>query len=134
MSGYKKEISTKQFYINILIGALIGAVITFLALLLFAAIMLIFNIDINMSSPLSSVALLIGSGAGGYISAYKNKSKGFLCGLINAGITFLLIAVIGLILSRDITLMSLIHLAVTVLSSLIGGILGVNKADKIKVV
>ena len=134
MSAYKKEISTKQFYINILIGAAIGAVSTFLVLLIFAAIMLFFNININMSSPLSSIALAIGSGVGGYISAYKNKAKGFICGLINAGIMFLLIAIIGFILSRNITLMSLIHFAVTMLASLIGGILGVNKADKIKVV
>ncbi len=134
MNAYKKEISTKQFYINILIGAAIGAVIAFLVLLIFAAVMLIFNININMASPLSSVALAVGSGVGGFVSAYKNKAKGFICGLINAGVMFLLIAVIGLILSRSITLMSLIHFAVTILASLIGGILGVNKADKIKVV
>lgn len=134
MNAYKKEISTKEFYINVLIGTGIGAVISFLVLLIFAALMLLFNININMASPLSSIALAIGSGVGGYISAYKNKSKGFICGLINAGIMFLLVAVIGLILSRNITLMSLIHFAVTVLASLIGGILGVNKSDKIKVV
>ncbi len=134
MSAYKKEISTKQFYINILLGAAVGVAVTFAVLLIFAAIMLLFNININMASPLSSIALAIGSGLGGYISAYKNKAKGFICGLINAGILFLLVAVIGLILSNNITLMSLIHFAVTVLSSLIGSILGVNKADKIKVV
>ncbi len=134
MNAYKKEVSTKQFYINILIGAAIGAVIAFLVLLIFAAVMLIFNININMASPLSSVALAVGSGVGGFVSAYKNKAKGFICGLINAGVMFLLIAVIGLILSRNITIMSLIHFAVTILASLIGGILGVNKADKIKVV
>ncbi len=134
MSAYKKEISTKQFYINILIGATIGAVTTFLVLLIFAAVMLLFSININMASPFSSIALALGSGAGAYISAYKNKAKGFICGIINAGVMFLLIAVIGLILSRNISLMSLIHFAVTTLASLIGGILGVNKADKIKVV
>lgn len=134
MSAYKKEISTKQFYVNILISSLLGVAVTFIFLLILAAVMLLGNININMASPLSSIALSLGSGFGGYLSAYKNKAKGFLCAIINAGLIFLLIAIVGLILSRSITLMSLIHFAVTVLSSLIGSILGINKADKIKVI
>lgn len=134
MSAYKKEISTKQFYINILISSALGVAVTFIALLLIALVMLLANINLNMSSPLSSIALSLGSGFGGYLSAYKNKAKGFICAMVNAGLIFLLIAAVGLILSRNITLMSLIHFAVTVLSSLIGSILGINKAEKIKVV
>lgn len=134
MSAYKKEISTKQFYINILISSALGVVVTFIFLLILAAVMLLGNININMASPLASVALALGSGFGGYLSAYKNKSKGFICGVVNAGVIFLLVAIVGLILSRSVTLMSVIHFAVTLLSSLIGSILGVNKADKIKVV
>lgn len=134
MSAYKKEISTKQFYINILISSALGVVVTFLVLLLLAAVMLLANINLNMASPLASVALALGSGFGGYLSAYKNKAKGFICAMVNAGLIFLLIAVVGLILSRSVTLMSLIHFAVTVLSSLIGSILGISKSEKIKVV
>ena len=134
MSAYKKEISTKQFYINILISSALGVVVTFLVLLLLAAVMLLANINLNMASPLASVALALGSGFGGYLSAYKNKAKGFICAMVNAGLIFLLIAVVGLILSRSVTLMSLIHFAVTALSSLIGSILGISKSEKIKVV
>ncbi len=134
MCAYKKEITTKQFLINILISALISAIIIFLSLLIIAGVMLFTNIDMNFASPLSSIALAIGSIAGGYISAYKNKSKGFLCGILTAAVIFLAVALIGFILSRQITLMSLIHFAVTFLSSLIGAILGISKSDKITVV
>ena len=134
MSAYKKEISTKQFYINILISSALGVAVTFIFLLILAGVMLLANINVGMASPIASVALAFGSGFGGYLSAYKNKAKGFICAIINAGLIFLLIAVVGLILSRSITLMSLIHFAVTLLSSLIGSVLGINKADNIKVV
>lgn len=134
MSGYKKEISTKQFYLNILFGSLISAAVTVAVLLIFAIVMLLFNVNSNLASPLASIALAVGSGVGGYTGAYKNKSKGILCGAVNAGIMYFVLSGVGLIICKDITLMSFIHLIVTLLASLIGGISGVNKADKIKII
>lgn len=134
MGVFKKEISEKQFYINILKCALIGIAITFAVLLLFAVLMLVCNIKTNMASPLASIALAVGGFSGGYFSAIKNKSKGIICGAVNAAVLFFVITAVGLTVNKDITLISFIHLAVAFLSSLIGGILGVNKADKIKLV
>lgn len=134
MCAYKKEISGKGFYINILLGAGIGFGITLLMLLLMAVLMLATGINTNMASPLASVALAAGSAMGSYIAAFRNKQKGFVCALLIAAIIFAGITLVALIISREFSLMSLIHLVVVVLSSLIGGILGVNKSDKVKIV
>ncbi len=134
MCAYKKEMSTKQFYFNILIGALIGVAVILLVIMFFAALMLVCKFNSSLASPFSSIALAIGSIFAGYISARKNGGKALLCGLVTAGIIILILALFGLIISKNITLMSLIHFSVTLLGSLIGSILGVSKTDKIKVV
>jgi putative membrane protein (TIGR04086 family) len=96
--------------------------------------MLICKFNISLASPFSSVSLAVGSILGGYVSARKNGSKALLCGLVTAGIIIFILAAVGLIISQNVTLMSLIHLTVTLLGALIGSILGVSKTDKIKVV
>ena len=134
MCAYKKEMSTKQFYINILIGALVGLVSVLIVIMLFAVLMLICKFNVSLASPFSSIALAVGSIIGGYISARKNKGKALLCGLVTAGVIIIFLAAVGLIISQNVTLISLIHIAVTLLGALIGSILGVSNSEKIKVV
>ncbi len=128
MDGFKKDISMGNFYTNILMGAGIGFAITISVLFLMAVLMIIADIGNEFSSPLSSIALGIGSLAGAFISAYRNEKKGFICGIINATAIFILVFVVGLIINREMTMMTFFHFIITLLASLIGGILGVNKA------
>ncbi len=124
----------KSFYINVLIGAGIGAAVCLVLLLGIAAVMVLSGIGNTYASPLSSVAAAVGAGIGGYFAARRNKSKGLICGALVAVIMFLVFSVIGAVLGSSITLMSLIRFVILLLSGVIGGILGVNKRDKRKIV
>ena len=132
----KKDIgvSTRSFYINVLIGALAAAGIIVLIMRVAAAIMVLLDVNIMYATPISSVCAAIGTFCGGYFAARKNKSTGVIHGLLVAIIIYLLVSVVALILDSNFTVMSLIHLAVIVLSGCIGGIMGVNKRDKRRIV
>ena len=63
----KKDIgvSTRSFYINVLIGALAAAGIIVLIMLVAAAIMVLLDVNIMYASPISSVCAAIGTFCGG---------------------------------------------------------------------
>ena len=124
----------KSFYINVLIGAGIGVAVTLILLFGIAAIMVLGGMGSAYASPLSSVAAAIGAFVGGYFVARKNGAKGLLGGLLVAAVMFILITVVGAFVSEQVTLMSLIRLVIIALSASIGGILGVNKSSKLKIV
>ena len=132
----KKEMGVwaHNFYINVLIGAAVAAGAILLTMLIAAALMVILDINIMYASPISSVCAAIGTFCGGYFSARKNKSKGIVNGLLVAAIIYVLISIVALILDDGFTVMSLIHLVVIVLSGGIGGIMGVNKNEKRRIV
>lgn len=124
----------KNFYINVLIGAGIGIVVTLILLFGIAAIMVLGGMGSSYASPLSSVAAAIGAFIGGYFSARKNGAKGLLGGLLVAAVMFILFSVVGAFISEQVSLMSFIRLVIIGLAASIGGILGVNKSSKVKIV
>ena len=124
----------KSFYINVLIGAGIGVAVTLILLFGIAAIMVLGGMGSAYASPLSSVAAAIGAFIGGYFAARKNSAKGLFGGLLVAAVMFILITVVGAFVSEQVTLMSLIRLVIITLAASIGGILGVNKSSKLKIV
>lgn len=124
----------KSFYINVLIGAGIGIVVTLILLFGIAAIMVLGGMGSSYASPLSSVAAAIGAFIGGYFSARKNGVKGLLGGLFVAAVMFILFSVVGAFLSEQVSLMLFIRLVIIGLAASIGGILGVNKSSKVKIV
>ncbi len=132
----KKEmgVSPRNFYTNVLIGVAVAAGVILLVMLIAAALMVLLDINVMYASPISSVCAAIGTFCGAYLAARKNKSKGIVNGLLVAAIIYVLISIVALILDDNFTVMSLIHLAVIVLSGCIGGIMGVNKNEKRKIV
>jgi putative membrane protein (TIGR04086 family) len=86
-------------------------------------------------SPLSTVALAIGTYFSAYISGKLIKEKSLFIGLIIGFIVFIIISIVSAIVSKSsLTLMSLFHFLVTVLSGVIGAIIGVNSANKRKII
>lgn len=117
----------------ILKGTLIGVALTLISMVIFAAVMLIFNLDRNLSVPFSTVSLAIGC----LISAmYTSKSigqKGYLVGLFIGIVVFVLVTVLSLIITGDgFSYNTLFHFIIILLSSVSGGIMGVNKNKKTK--
>ena len=127
-------VSTRDFYINVLLGAAVAAGTILLTMLIAAAFMVFLDIKVRYASPIASVCAALGTLAGGYFAAIKNKSKGIVNGFFVAIIIYLLIGIVALFMGSKFTAMSVIHLAVILLSGCIGGILGVNKNTKRKII
>lgn len=130
----EKGVSTQKFYINVLIGAAVAAGVILLTMLIAAALMVLLGIDVMYSSPFASVCAAIGTFCGGYFAARKNKTKGIVNGIMVAAIIFILVSAVAMIIDNNFTVMSFIHLAVITLAGCIGGIMGVNKNEKRKIV
>lgn len=91
-----------------------------------------------LPSELTNIIMLATLGAGtlvgGIVSSRITKSAGLITGLITGLAVFLLVTLIGLCKSNDtITYLTFIRLAITVVLGGIGGIIGVNKKEKIHI-
>ena len=75
----------------------------------------------------------MGALLGGYLSARINKSAGLICGVAVGFGIFLIIFLSGFsVPQNELGLMSLYKLAAVLVPSAVGGILGVNRKQKIK--
>lgn len=121
----------KEFkkYSVILKTAIIEIIVTVVSMILFSIIMFLAEIKYEYSSLFGTLSLAIGLFVATYFTALKKKSKGLLTGLISGSITFLIVLIISFILdSGTLTYNTFFHLIIFLLSAIIGGILGVNKA------
>lgn len=120
-SGFNYGLIIKTAFINIgVTGLFIG---------IFAVIMYLAQIGFEYSSVLATVSLAAGSLVSAFYIAKKIGRKGFLTGLIVGAVTFLTVTLISLFVDKGgVTVNTLFHLIIIMLSALIGGILGVNKA------
>ena len=114
-----------------LLSSLVGVILTLLTMLLTSLILVLFEIPLHFLSVIASICLIVGSFFAGLISSKKIGSGGIVNGIIVAFIIFLLIFLTSLILDpAGLTLRTLIHFIISILSSLIGGIIGVNNSAK----
>ena len=115
----------------LIISVLIQTAVTFILVAVFALIINLADLDYKYAPVFGSVAVGLGSLAGAMRYSAKKKSKGYLIGFAFGGATFLIVTLIGLILNGGgLTLNTLFHLIIIMLSSLSGGIIGVNKGGK----
>lgn len=109
-------------------ATVIGVAVTFLSMLLSAAIIMLLNLDRAFSVPLATISLALGSFAAAYYVSSIIQNKGYLIGTLVGLITFGIVTIISLIVNKNgLTVNTLFHLIIILLSSAIGGILGVNK-------
>lgn len=113
----------------IITTALLEMVVTGVVMLLFSAIMYFGDISFEYASLFATLSVAVGLFIASYYAAYKRRDKGMLTGFICGIVTFMFIMVLSLIIDDGgITYNTLFHLIIFLLSSLIGGVLGVNKA------
>lgn len=124
----KENINKKSAYIT---GGVIGVIITLVSMLVFAAALLFFNIDRAYSAPFATISIALGSFIASYIAAKKTGERGYLTGIIIGTIVFIVITVLSLIMGNGLSLNTLFHFIIIMLSSIVGGIMGVNR-DKHK--
>ena len=124
----KDTVNKKSAY---LVGAILGVLGTFAAMLIFAAVLLFFNIDRAYATPFATISLAVGSFIASRYTAKKIGDKGYLIGIIIGAVLFVFITALSLIVGNSLSLNTFFHFVIIMLSSIVGGIMGVNK-DKHK--
>lgn len=118
----------KKGYLCYIKGMTVVVSVTAVFILLFALIMYLSGGAARYAAVFATLSAALGGFAGAYCTARNNGSKGWLAGAVIGAATFAVITVISLIINRGgVTLNTLFHFVIIMLSSLIGGIIGVNK-------
>ena len=114
-----------------ILSAVVTVITSAAFLMLFSAIIYFFGIDRKFIPLFSTLSAAAGCFAGAFAAAVKIKEKGYLIGLIIGAVWFFVITVISIILGSDgVTLNSLFHLLIILLSGMTGGMAGVNRGSK----
>ena len=123
----KAIVNKKSAYI---LGGVIGLVVTLVSMLTFAAVLLFFDVNRAFAVPFATISVAVGSFFASKINAKKIGDKGYLVGSIIGIIVFILITIVSLIFGNGLTLNTLFHFVIIILSSVAGGISGVNVRQK----
>lgn len=130
IKGNKTD-SNRPIYISVMIGIISGLILILLLSLILSFVMTVVDFPQLLVSLSATLSFSAGGFLTGVISAKLNKNKGLLIGALAGLFLFLLIALIGLLVAGGgIGTKFLIRFAVTVISSAIGGIIGVNLGSK----
>ena len=117
------------------ISVIVGIVAVTLTMFLAASICLALDMSDNFSSLVSGICLGVGALVSGFLSGKKIKSGGLINGMSCGIIMYLIVFFLSLFISDNgFTMVTLSHSLITVISSAIGGILGVNASHKRKIV
>ncbi len=115
----------------IIITVLIWLAVTLFFVAGFSVILSVTDINLKYSPVFSTLSLGFGGFAASYYLSAKKGSNGLLTGLVIGLIIFTVITLVGLIInSAALSFNTVFHLIIIVLSSSIGGILGVNRKPK----
>lgn len=122
-------------YKPIIIGIIAGSIATAVVLLIMALILTLWDFSPDAAVPMSSIALAIGSFTAGILASKLYRRKGLLLGLLTGLFLFMIITLISLAVSKTgFSLFTLIRFFIIVLSSVIGGIMGVNTGNRKKII
>lgn len=123
---------------NINWGILVKGVLSFLIstaalMVIFAAIIYFAGIDNKYMPIFGTVCVAFGTFITSYIISKSIGQKGYLTGFLISLLIFIINALISLIIDDGgVTLNTLFHLIIYVLSGVIGGVMGVNKKANTK--
>ena len=129
MKSHKEDSSVmvKRFLRPIILGAVVGALCCTLLLAVMAAIVASQDIPKAAITPMAMVAAAAGSFIGGIASARIAKEKGLLVGAACGLLLFILVVLSGLAFLKEIRgAYILVKLAVMLVCSALGGVIGVN--------
>ncbi len=120
-------------YIFLIKCLLILVFTTVASMFVFAAVMYFLEGGYEFSPLFATISVSIGTLITSFFASKKIGQKGFVVGAIIGAVVFLAITLVGLMSSKDIfTLNTLFRLIIIMLSSVIGGILGVNNKENQK--
>ena len=124
----KDSLSDKNKYTKILIAALIGVAVTLGFILIFALIMYLIGGGYEYAPLFATVSAAMGTLFASMYLARKAGKKGLLIGGAVGITVFILLVIIALIFNNtSMGVNTLFRFIIIMLSSLIGGVIGVNK-------
>lgn len=120
---------------HILIGVLSGAAVSLLSMVLCAVVLTMKDFSPSIATPLANVALAVGAFVSGIVCTLMHKSKGLILGSISGLVLFMVVTIIALFVnSGDITFNTLLRFVFMLILSAAGGVIGVNKSAKHKMI
>ncbi len=124
----------KKLFKGIFFGILTGSlIITILMMLSSIIILQTGSLPGDILSYVVLVFIGIGSLLGGYIAGRIYKKNGLIIGAVTGVISFLILFLSGISnISEGVGIMTMLKLVVTIIPSMLGAILGVNKKEKVK--
>ena len=123
----------KLDYVFLIKALLILVLTTVAAMFIFATVMYFLEGGYEFSPLFATISLGIGTLLTSFFSSKKIGQRGYLVGAVIGAAVFFIITLVGLMASKDIfTLNTLFRLIILMLSSIIGGILGVNNKENQK--
>lgn len=128
----KTDNSAKFAVLPLAIGTAISFAVCFILLAVFALILSKGNFSEPIVTALSFAAQTLGAFFGGFAAAKINKKNGLIMGSANGAIVFAILTLLSLIIGGMLSVMTVIRLILLVLSSTLGGIMGVNLRKKEK--
>lgn len=118
----------KKGYFNYIIGFFIGFFVAAAFIAVFAFVMYLSGAAFKYAPVFATISVAFGCFAAAFFTAKRQGNRGWLVGAVIGGITFIIITIISLLINRTgVTVNTLFHFIIIMLSSVIGGILGVNK-------
>ena len=121
----------KKLINNLFVSVIVSVSVAFVMIVICSIILLKTNISDTALNVLNLICFSIGAFAGGFTISKMFKEKGLVYGLINGLVLFLVSFITSLAINfSSPTLFSIIKLIVILISSLIGGITGVNTRKK----
>ncbi len=129
MKSHKEDSSAmvKRFLRPVIIGAVVGALCCTLLLAVMAAIVASQDIPKAAITPMAIVAAAAGAFFGGFAAARIAREKGLLIGGACGLLLFILVALAGFAFLKEIRgAYILVKLAVMLVLSALGGVIGVN--------
>lgn len=136
MKLIKTDNSSRKKYIKALIFGTITALIISAVLLALSAVCLtkVGIVPTDYLWLMIVIILALGSFVGGFVSAIILKSNGLFIGLLTGIIVCLFIIIAGALKTSDsFTTYSIYKAMAIIVCSVLGGIIGVNKKEKIKI-
>ena len=128
---YSSKVVKNQMIKPLLSGFLVSVIASLIITVICAVAATNLSVSDDGLLIMSLICMSLGAFFGGMAAAKIYKEKGFLIGALNGVIFFFLTTVISFALNADtMTYISLIKFIIFTLSSMIGGVIGVNMKRK----
>lgn len=133
----KEEIkyNTTEKIVIYLLSVAVGGFAVIFALFLAASVCLAVDMSDNYSTFVAGICLGAGAACSGFLTGKKIKSGGIVNGALCGLIMYAAVLLISLFVSdTGFSVVSLSHALISILSSAIGGVVGVNFSYKKKII